>query len=65
MHDQYLPEINSKERGDSRMTDKHVVIDASLVRRLIACQFPQWKELSIDPVAASPHWVHFYYRIKR
>ena len=53
MHDQHLPEINSKERGDSRMTEKHVVIDASLVRHLIASQFPQWKELSIDPVATS------------
>ena len=46
MHDQHLPEINSKERGDSRVTEKHVVIDASLVRRLIASQFPQWKELA-------------------
>lgn len=53
MHDQHLSETNSKERGDSRMTKKHVVIDASLVRRLIASQFPQWKELSIDPVATS------------
>jgi len=40
MYDQHLPEINSKERGDSRMTEKHVVIHASLVRRLIASQFP-------------------------
>lgn len=53
MHDQHLPEINSKERGDNRMTAAHVVIDTSLVRRLIASQFPQWKELSIDPVATS------------
>lgn len=30
-----------------------VIIDASLVRRLIASQFPEWKELSIDPVAMS------------
>ncbi len=30
-----------------------VVIDALLVRRLIASQFPKWKELSIDPVAMS------------
>ncbi len=29
------------------------VIDASLVRSLIASQFPRWKELSIDPVAMS------------
>lgn len=35
------------------MTEEHVVIDASLVRRLITSQFPQWKELSIDPVATS------------
>lgn len=35
------------------MTEEHVVIDAFLVRRLIASQFPQWKGLSIDPVAAS------------
>jgi aminoglycoside phosphotransferase (APT) family kinase protein len=53
MHDQHFPEINFKERGDSRMKEEHVVIDASLVRRLIASQFPQWKELSIDPVATS------------
>ncbi len=35
------------------MDSQHVVIDVSLVRRLIASQFPQWKELSIDPVATS------------
>jgi len=33
MHDQHLPEINSKERGDSRMIEEHVVIDTSLVCR--------------------------------
>jgi hypothetical protein len=27
------------------MNSQHVVIDASLVRRLIASQFPKWKEL--------------------
>ncbi len=53
VYDQPLPEINSKERGNSRMKEEHVIIDASLVRRLIASQFPQWKELSIDPVATS------------
>ena len=47
MYDQHLPEINSKKREDTRMTEKHVVIDASLVHRLILSQFPQWKELSI------------------
>ena len=35
------------------MKEEHVVIDAFLVRRLIASQFPRWKELSIDPVAMS------------
>lgn len=30
-----------------------VIIDASLVRKLIAAQFPQWKDLPIDPVALS------------
>jgi aminoglycoside phosphotransferase (APT) family kinase protein len=35
------------------MKEERVVIDASLVRSLIASQFPQWKELSIDPVATS------------
>lgn len=35
------------------MNSQRVVIDVSLVRRLIASQFPQWKELSIDPVATS------------
>lgn len=35
------------------MNSPHVKIDTSLVRRLIASQFPQWKELSIDPVAMS------------
>lgn len=53
MFDQHLPEINSKEHGDSRMRGENIVINASLVRRLIASQFPQWKELSIDPVATS------------
>src|SRR5947209_7891158 len=53
MHDPYLPEINSKECGDCRMTEEYGVIDTSLVRRLIASQFPQWKELSIDPVTTS------------
>ena len=27
------------------------MIDASLVRRLVATQFPEWAELSIQPVA--------------
>lgn len=35
------------------MNSQHVVIDVSFVQRLIASQFPQWKELSIDPVATS------------
>lgn len=35
------------------MKREHVIIGVSLVRRLIASQFPQWKELSIDPVATS------------
>jgi aminoglycoside phosphotransferase (APT) family kinase protein len=35
------------------MKEESVLIDASLVRRLIASQFPQWRELSIDPVPTS------------
>jgi len=35
------------------MKEESVTIDVSLVRCLIASQFPQWKELSIDPVATS------------
>ena len=35
------------------MNRQHTVIDTFLVRRLIASQFPQWEELSIDPVATS------------
>ena len=50
MYDPYLPEVNTKEYRDSRMKEENVVIDISLVRRLIASQFPQWRELSIDPV---------------
>lgn len=48
MHDRYLPEVNTKEYGDIRMKEENVVIDISLVRRLIASQFPQWKELSMN-----------------
>jgi aminoglycoside phosphotransferase (APT) family kinase protein len=35
------------------MNRQHVVIDTSLVRHLIASQFPQWKGLLIEPVAMS------------
>lgn len=35
------------------MKEENVVIDIFLVRRLIVSQFPQWKELPIDPVAMS------------
>lgn len=35
------------------MKEENIVIDVFLVRRLIASQFPQWKELSINPVATS------------
>ncbi len=35
------------------MKKDHVIIDVSLVRRLIASQFPKWKKLLIDPVATS------------
>lgn len=35
------------------MNGQQIVIDAFLVRSLIASQFPQWKELSIDPVTTS------------
>lgn len=53
MYDRHLPEVNTKEDGDIQMKEEHVAIDASLVRRLIASEFPQWKELSINPVATS------------
>ncbi len=33
--------------------DKPLVIDEALVRRLVAAQFPEWKDLSIRPVALS------------
>jgi len=35
------------------MKKESVAIDSFLVRRLIASQFPKWKELSIDPVATT------------
>ncbi|CCB86467.1 putative uncharacterized protein [Parachlamydia acanthamoebae UV-7] len=35
------------------MKEESIIIDTALVRRLIDSQFPQWKELSIDPVATS------------
>jgi len=35
------------------MKEERVAIDVSLVRRLIASQFPQWEKLSIDPVTTS------------
>lgn len=33
------------------MDNEQLVIDETLVRRLVANQFPQWKELSVRPVA--------------
>ncbi len=35
------------------MNSQRVIIDTSLARRLIASQFPQWKTLSISPIATS------------
>lgn len=35
------------------MKGKQTAIDISLVHRLIASQFPKWKELAVDPVALS------------
>jgi aminoglycoside phosphotransferase (APT) family kinase protein len=35
------------------MNDNQLVIDATLVRRLVASQFPQWKDLPVQPVAIS------------
>jgi hypothetical protein len=32
------------------MKEEPIAIDASLVRRLIASQLPQWKELSDDSI---------------
>ena len=44
------------------MKEENVVIDTSLVRRLISSQFPQWKKLSIDPVATSGGIMNFSFR---
>ena len=33
------------------MDNKQLMIDETLVRRLVANQFPQWKDLSVQPVA--------------
>lgn len=35
------------------MGSEQLMIDASLVRRLVATQFPQWKDLPVRPVALS------------
>ncbi len=35
------------------MDDTHIIIDDTLVRRVIATQFPQWKDLPIKPIALS------------
>ena len=35
------------------MNHPQLVIDASLVRRLVGAQFPQWKDLPVRPVALS------------
>jgi len=35
--------------------DPFVHIDVSLVRRLLADQFPQWADLSVRPVAVDGH----------
>ena len=37
----------------TRMHDDEVITDASLVKRLIASQFPQWAELPIKPVPSA------------
>src|SRR3982074_2398885 len=36
-----------------RMPEQIIQIDASLVRRLVAAQFPQWAELPVEPVRKS------------
>src|SRR5262245_25046937 len=36
-----------------KMHDDEVETDASLVRRLLAAQFPQWADMSIEPVSSA------------
>ena len=31
--------------------NNQLIIDSALVRKLIDCQFPQWKNLEVKPVA--------------
>jgi aminoglycoside phosphotransferase (APT) family kinase protein len=40
------------------MNDDQVIIDAALVRHLIATQFPQWKDLPVQSVAIGG-WLSF------
>jgi len=35
------------------MTNTKLMIDDTLVRRLVAAQFPEWKDLPVRPVARS------------
>lgn len=39
--------------GSSKMHDDEVAIDASLVRRLVAEQFPQWAQLDVETVRST------------
>jgi len=41
------------DRSTVRMHDDEVETDASLVRRLLGAQFPQWANLSIEPVPSA------------
>jgi len=42
--------------------DGRAGIDAHLVRRLIAAQFPQWRDLAVTPVAVDG-WDNRTYRL--
>lgn len=33
--------------------DEQLIINETLVRRLVSTQFPQWKDLPVNPVALS------------
>ena len=48
--------------GDGRLLDTSLSIDASLVRRLILEQFPQWAQLAVTPVEYSG-WDNRTYRL--
>jgi aminoglycoside phosphotransferase (APT) family kinase protein len=52
----------SRSRGDDRSVDGRAGIDAELVKRLIAAQFPQWSGLPVTPVEIEG-WDNRTYRL--